>query len=239
MDKIVDRITNFIDFVDAKYVDINEEWRAINENIGINFRRKNVKDVVFHLKEGEYQINSSFFIETKKYQNFLSEKFLKGELDQEIENPFSDNFTPALIRTKSHNSIISKVLTYRKRRKEEGAVPINKCLNDLLGYRIIIPIEYINFDINDLVHNIQLYCDNKCSTRCKVRNSSKPAGSGVYKALHINLDKDNYSFPWEVQIWAKQDSESNYLLHEVHKQDYIQWEMSLSNTTIENSAIID
>lgn len=45
-----------------------------------------------------------------------------------------------------------------------------------------------------------------------------------YKALHIYFKKDNYSFPWELQIWNQIDEINNIDSHEKYKQDYVNWE---------------
>ena len=55
----------------------------------------------------------------------------------------------------------------------------------------------------------------------KCIDSSKDVG---YIATHIYFKKDNYSFPWELQIWDKTHENSNIMLHEQYKQDYIKWE---------------
>lgn len=53
-------------------------------------------------------------------------------------------------------------------------------------------------------------------------DSSKKEGN--YKAIHVYFNKDNYAFPWELQIWNKQDEENNLESHKKYKQDYIKWE---------------
>jgi hypothetical protein len=45
-----------------------------------------------------------------------------------------------------------------------------------------------------------------------------------YIATHVYFKKDNFSFPWELQIWNKKDEEENILSHKMYKQHYIKWE---------------
>lgn len=45
-----------------------------------------------------------------------------------------------------------------------------------------------------------------------------------YRAIHLYFKKDNYSFPWELQIWNECDSERNLISHKKYKQEYTAWE---------------
>lgn len=54
----------------------------------------------------------------------------------------------------------------------------------------------------------------------KVIDSSKL----TYKAIHVYFKVDNYSFPWELQIWNKNDEMNNIYSHQKYKQDYVRWE---------------
>lgn len=42
--------------------------------------------------------------------------------------------------------------------------------------------------------------------------------------IYLEFSKDNYSFPWELQIWNRIDEESNLESHKKYKQDYVRWE---------------
>ena len=70
--------------------------------------------------------------ELEKLINFINDKFsyIFNELQQLC---FSCNVTS---RVKALNSIQYKIENYRLNH-ENGKIPIKKCLNDLLGFRII------------------------------------------------------------------------------------------------------
>ena len=76
---------------------------------------------------------------------------------------------------------------------EFGAVPINKCFNDLYGIRII-------FNENIDHNKIKSFIENKYKEKLKCIDSSKEEG---YVATHVYFKNNNYSFLWELQIWDK------------------------------------
>lgn len=39
----------------------------------------------------------------------------------------------------------------------------------------------------------------------------------------------NNLFPWELQIWKKEDEENNLISHKMYKQDYTSWESEHKN----------
>ncbi|WP_455683245.1 hypothetical protein [Thomasclavelia sp.] len=117
-------------------------------------------------------------------------------------------------RIKADNSIFSKLATYRTSvRHQFGEIPLNKCINDLFGMRIIVKNGNIDYNI------IENYC-NMHVPKIKFINSSK----FDYHAYHVYFRIDNFSFPWELQIWEKKYEQSNRDSHAKHKQDYVQWE---------------
>lgn len=50
------------------------------------------------------------------------------------------------------------------------------------------------------------------------------SSKGEYKATHIYFKLDNYSFPWELQVWNRHDENSNLISHKKYKQEYTLWE---------------
>ena len=91
-------------------------------------------------------------------------------------------------RVKAQNSIEFKIQNYKTERHELGKVPINKCVNDLFGVRIILEIP-LTFD------QIHAFIDDSFGGKYKCIDSSK----GDYKAVHLYFQADNQSFPWELQ----------------------------------------
>ena len=49
--------------------------------------------------------------------------------------------------------------------------------------------------------------------------------------MHIYFKEDNYTFPWELQIWLEQDEKNNLISHAKYKEDYAQWEKRAKEET--------
>ena len=122
-----------------------------------------------------------------------------------------DSKTVITSRIKQLNSIEYKIERYQKG-DLAGGMPINKCLNDLFGVRIIIDEIYDDKELREYL--AERY------PKLKVIDSSKDR----YKATHLYFYNDNYSFPWELQIWKKVDESGNLLSHKKYKQGYTIWE---------------
>lgn len=123
----------------------------------------------------------------------------------------------ARMRVKQKESIQNKLIHYYMT-NEDGNIPIQKCLNDLLGYRLIID----NFDPNnsDFKKLIEKLKNELSLMKCYTRDKDG------YKATHIYFKNgENIFFPWELQIWATEDAESNEISHSEHKskREYINW----------------
>ncbi len=195
LDKIVTLIKDIQEYYDTIYV----EWMKDYSGSELcNLRKKQVKDI---------RKDVEIYNEIVKYRAFLNEKTI-------ITFPFQDKdwFDGTMTaRVKAQNSIESKIDGY-VRRNEKGEIPINKCLNDLFGIRIIIPTEMDCLAIREYVRI--------CLPGYKVIDSSK----GEYKAVHVYFMKSNMYFPWELQIWRECDVEINYASHETYKQEYTAWE---------------
>ena len=137
-----------------------------------------------------------------------------------VDNPsimFSDqNFkNDVSSRLKNVNSIQFKIEDYYKNH-QEGKIPINKCLNDIMGIRMILKEEVT-------LENIIDYLKTNFP-ELKIIDSSKKS----YKAVHVYFGKgNNYLFRWELQIWLKKDEMNNLLSHHRYKQDYIKWERKI------------
>lgn len=201
------RITNLYDIINdiiqihrvlsAKFLEINR----------FNLKKTLVKDIVYQLNENKFIINKDFIETVKAYLNVLD----RLTVDVDLEYTYADfDFR---LRVKQLESVIYKLHRYNFIKDEAGKIPINKCLNDLLGFRVVIP----NFS-----HDCMIF-ENMCEfirKNYKIRyiNASK----GDYRATHIYFHGDsNKNFPWELQIWLPDDHETNHESHAKHKQDYI------------------
>jgi hypothetical protein len=190
-------------------IDLHEEFSSslISES-PFNLKRTQVSDIVEQVDE------SNTYIIDKRFHSFLNRYLTKvDELTIHIDLVYTYSDLDFRLRVKQPESIIYKLVHYYSGKQEKGKLPLNKCLNDLLGFRVILP----NFK-----HDCTLF-KKMCSYiertyKIKYRNSSK----GEYKATHVYFYGDNNkNFPWELQIWLPEDYEKNYDSHEKHKQEYI------------------
>lgn len=116
-------------------------------------------------------------------------------------------------RIKQTNSIQEKLKRYMTDKHQYGEVQLKKCLNDILGFRIVLN----EFDSHEDVINIL----SERFEKIKVVNADKED----YVAVHAYfMTGDNKNFQWELQIWNKKDEMTNLLSHHKYKQDYISWE---------------
>lgn len=118
-----------------------------------------------------------------------------------------------LCRIKNLNSIYYKINRYNK--KYNGKIPMYKSLNDLLGIRLIID-DSLNYDY--LMNLIQDEFNNY-----RFLNASKNG----YIANHLYIKVDNFSFPFEIQFWKKENEVNNKNLHKIYKQSYINLEKNM------------
>ncbi len=75
--------------------------------------------------------------------------------------------------------------------------------------------EYMEFSKENIMKLVkEKYNNIKCISSIR----------GEYKAIHLYFKEDNFSFPWELQIWNKCDESANILSHAKYKQQYVEWE---------------
>ena len=196
---MLEELEKLISFIEQEYIEFNERWKASQLYSEVNLR----KNEVYQIEEDKDILNRIF-----DYRKFLNENNINLIINVRRFN--TENVT-VNIRTKTKNSIEYKIKNYIKNH-ENGKVPINKCLNDLFGIRIICSE---NFTKNQIMNYIK-----EKNRNLKCIDSSK----GEYKAIHVYFKKDNFSFPWELQIWNKCNEETNIISHEKYKQDYAKWE---------------
>lgn len=110
-------------------------------------------------------------------------------------------------RIKQAESISEKLLYYMSENHEFGRIPLNKCLNDFLGFRILVNNLEAVFDA--------LQNDNRVTNIAKLYLRT----DGDYKGIHLYFKNgNNRFFPWELQIWDPEQSRLNELSHKEHKQ---------------------
>ncbi len=112
-------------------------------------------------------------------------------------------------RVKTRESIDDKIARFSN---HEDQYPVNNWLNDIFGVRIILTTDEIK-SVMDLLDDWQ---DELCLKNWYLRDK---AG---YCGLHIYFkNRNNFFFPWELQIWDIEDMQSNIQNHEKFKRNFI------------------
>ena len=194
-----EELERLINFIQKEYIEFNEKWQKSNYYYKFNLKNNLVCDL----------LNDEMMLETIfNYREFINENNIQLVMDFK---QFNSEISKVNIRTKTKNSIEFKIKNYNDNH-ENGKIPIEKCLNDLFGIRIICS-EKINYD--EIVNFIK-----EKHKKLKCIDSSKKD----YRATHIYFKQDNFNFQWELQIWNKEDETNNINSHEKYKQDYVKWE---------------
>jgi len=196
-----------IEKIIEKHNSVYEKWKNSDNFRNVNLKKYLVSDIMdnSHPDYLEYIF---------KYRSFLNDNIIF------ITTDFLDNNYE--YRVKTQNSTESKLSTYMgndntlKRENLGGKVPINKCLNDLFGIRYVFRNR--SYEFIKIIEHI-----NEVFPKLKVIDSSKNG----YKAVHVYFKVDNFSFPWELQIWNEEDYSQNKSSHGIYKQEYTTWEYEL------------
>ena len=197
---MLEELYELIIFIQKEYLEFNNKWKESNYYYEINLRKNEVCDLL----NDEEMLNIIF-----NYREFINENNVQLVMDFQKFN--SDN-SRVSTRVKLKNSIEYKITNYTKSPEHgNGKIQINKCLNDLFGIRIIMEQ---NIEFEQVLSFVNQYDNLKCIKALRQE----------YKAIHVYFKQDNLHFPWELQIWNKQDEENNIISHEKHKQDYVKWE---------------
>ena len=196
---MLEELEKLINFIQKEYMEFNEKWQKSNYYSKINFK----KNLICDLLSNEVLLETIF-----NYREFINENNIQLLIDFK---QFNSEISKVNIRAKTKNSIEYKIKNYNENH-ENGKIPIEKCLNDLFGIRIICS-QKLNYD------EIQNFIKEK-HKKLKCIDSSKKD----YKATHIYFKQDNFNFQWELQIWNKEDETNNINSHEKYKQEYVKWE---------------
>ena len=197
----MDDLERLILFLKHEFEIISNKWEQ-----NVNYRKMNMKKNLVH----DLYTNEQLILNVLNYRNFIDKIF--DDMYIKINKLKINNVT---FRVKAVNSIQYKIENYEKNH-ECGKIPINKCLNDLLGFRIICENSIEYKEIYNMIS--KKFPDIKCVL----------ADKGDYIATHLYFIKgNNYVFPWELQIWNKANEKNNYLSHFKYKQDYTKWENKL------------
>ncbi|KFM93028.1 hypothetical protein [Paenibacillus macerans] len=188
--------------------DVSRVFFSKGNNKSINLKKKQVRDVIF---DGPKNISSDFLYSIDQYLEMLN------RLIVQMEYEYYYSHWDFRSRIKQKESVVNKLFYYRFGKDILGEVPINKCLNDLLGFRIIVDgFEHSDCrELDDICNRI------KDKYKINIIDSSKHG----YKGTHIYFYGENNFFPWELQIWNPADTKQNEQLHKEHKskRQYIYW----------------
>lgn len=198
MRNVFDELRNLIDYIQTVYTEITNEWLH-GESAKINLKKSEVSDI---------DVDGTIYKSIMEYVQLLNER--SAGITLQLSCVCSCQVTA---RVKAQNSIEYKIQNYKTDRHAFGKVPINKCVNDLFGIRIILESPLTFEEIHAFVAGI--YQDKyKCIDSSKLD----------YKAVHLYFKQNNQSFPWELQIWNRCDVERNFVSHKKYKQEYTTWE---------------
>lgn len=190
----------------SNYKEYCKSWHSIKSG-RMNLKSKQIRDVY----NSSCGIDNRFLDYMHTFKDGLTSFYRKIllELDDSIDITDKTEFTG---RVKSEESIRNKI--YIKSKDQHGKFPINKCLNDLLGLRIIDK-DYKN-NINVLEKKILWFKEQGCS----INNIYRDTKEG-YKGYHIYFKDSNEAFPIELQIWDSENEKKNRELHVPYKQSYV------------------
>lgn len=200
----IEELVRLINNIGEYHKAFSESFYKNRENI--NFKKFTVNKA---LKETSY--NGAFMD--------LVDEYIKQVAHAVLVNGLGINKSTAILRCRGKNreSVLNKLYYYRHE-KSDSNIPIQKCLNDIYGFRLIIETE---LGYEKILGKIKKSKALKVKLfRPYVRKDEK------YQAIHIYFkSSNNIYFPWELQIWKKEDKEVNENEHKTHKskRKYINW----------------
>ncbi len=112
-------------------------------------------------------------------------------------------------RVKTRESIDDKIVRFSER---DDQYPVNNWLNDIFGARITLKRD----DIASVMDMLDDWQDVLNLKNWYLREKEG------YRGLHIYFkNKNNFYFPWELQIWDEQDVQRNIQNHEKFKRNFV------------------
>lgn len=112
-------------------------------------------------------------------------------------------------RVKTRESIDDKISRYSIR---EDQYPVNNWLNDIFGARVILSTD----EVESVMDQLDSWQDELNLKNWYLRDKEG------YRGLHVYFkNKNNFYFPWELQIWDAKDLQSNITNHEKFKRTFM------------------
>lgn len=207
----LDDYKRIFDIIFEKHDQYNSRWLELKKDQTFNLKKVQVRHITSDdPRNMDDFIDKSFLEYMESYQNGLYELYI------DIAVALSSEYDiPVIGRVKNDDSIVSKL--HRKRLDANGSFPVNKYLNDLLGFRVIDKNFNSNFTtLNDHLKSIDI------KGQKRIRYSERQIKD--YKALHVYfMGLSNNCFPIELQIWDADHERSNLDSHKVYKKEYTHW----------------
>lgn len=188
MNYVTDQFSSIVDDIYNLYLKFNADC----EKTVINLESNGVRTAKESVEFLDYTVN---YLE--KLNNIFQEDVIWI-----LMNDFNTE-----IRIKNRDSLIKKLDKYKRRELLNGTSSINKCMNDLLGFRFIFDELPTEKDLKKTMSNIPGVW------RCYLKNQND------YVGFHIYIKSDNLHFPWEIQIWSSNNEINNRNAHIVHEKE--------------------
>ncbi|MFD2830232.1 hypothetical protein [Corticicoccus populi] len=225
VNKDYSKIIKLVEFISSEHILFTKKFFQSQNNTP-SLKNKQIRHFLHgSMEDNNVEIKIDFLSYILEYIDEISEYYTFELLMKLLEQ----NISIEHIREKNKDSIVSKIFHYRFGKDEVGRLATNKCLNDLLGFRIYID-EITDYEIlkDDLMRIIGTKDSN--NNRLKYYNACK----NEYNAVHIYFDGINNSyFPWELQIWGENHIQTNLDSHKEHKLGYLEWKNFATDDIIE------
>ena len=112
-------------------------------------------------------------------------------------------------RVKTAESIYDKVNRYLARQNQ---YPVNNILNDIFGARVILP----SADVTNIMEKLDDWKTDYSLKNWYLRDIDGYIGVHVYFK-----NASNFYYPWELQIWDKNDAKANIVNHQLYKRNFV------------------
>jgi hypothetical protein len=139
-----------------------------------------------------------------KYRLVLHESINDYLLDADLYD------IPYFYRVKTSESIQDKIDRFKQR---QDGYPVNKVLNDIFGARMILSTA----EISEVMERLDDWQAKYGLMSWYLRDQDG------YIGLHIYFkNKNNYYYPWELQLWDQQDAKGNVESHKRYKRQFVE-----------------
>lgn len=194
-------VVKLIEEISQYYLRLVSDWKKESKGCRpYNLNKYQIRDVIY---------DPAFLAYLDDFHNYLTTRLQLTIPIMELAQIASCKVE---VRVKLKASIEDKIDRYN-RGTLQGKMKVNKCLNDLAGFRIILNPQITR---TQAATDFNAACSIKYGSNLKVTDASKNG----YVATHIYLKADNLSFPCEVQLWDENDEDENIRMHSLYKEGY-------------------